>query len=327
MPGAFANARKADSLPESQEVRSMRNLERLVVYGETDLPLEFAKVVTGYQEFKLGVIGRFRAPDDSIVTCRYVELIDGVIDDDVTRAVGQIVDGNPYQATQDPALSDQGLILGVAMVQGALPQPCFGWVQVSGIRTLTDAVDFAFGDTVYWHDNGSITDNPTGANGVVGIALGGQVIFVHPWFGMPKEAMPPYLISDITGLQLVLDNLADAIEDIEAGEVVEDPGVMIKSLDAEDTVLTTGVELDFEGILRSTHTMQVIITGAPATCVVEIHGFLEDWIKIGQWSLADGFTSGQPFNVYNTLMLKTRAYLAALTGGTAPTVTATLASK
>lgn len=218
--GAFA-PRTPDNLPESQETKTLRAIERMAIYGETSLDISYAQEATGSPQFTLGIVAKFRDYQDNVVQCRYVRFMDGIPADAVTRPVGQLATGNPYEATYLPASSHQGMILGIAMRAGPVPRPCYGWVQIDGIRDLPDAVAFAFGDTVYWHSNGSITDNAVSANGVVGIALGEQRIYVHPWFGQPNEAMPPYLIDDITGLQTSLDNLADAIADaiITAGDV------------------------------------------------------------------------------------------------------------
>lgn len=317
MGSPFAKRSVGDNLPESQEKRSLRELERIAIYGETELPLEFARLVTGYQDFKLGVIARFKDTDDTIVNCRYVRFMDGV-PDDATRAVGQLEGGNAYEATHLPTESHQGMILGVSMVQGNLPVPCYGWAQVDGIRDLPDLVAFAFGDTVYWHSNGSITDNPDGAHGVVGIAMGLQRIHVKPWFGMPNEALPPYLISDITGLQTIIDNLL-----AEAGGGA---GVFMESLSAVDAP-EVGAELDFDDFVRTTHTMQVETTGAPTTCEVELQVFIGTWATIATWTLVDGRVSGDIVSVADIGALKIRAELTALAGGVAPTVTATITSK
>lgn len=316
--------RTPNNLPESQEKQTSRELERMVIYGDTRLPSEFSESISGFPEFSLGVIAKFRTGSGFVIRCRYVKFMDGIPSDAVTRPVGQLVDGNPYEASYLPSESNPGMILGIAMVSGPVPIPCYGWVQIDGIRDLPDAVAFNFGDTVYWHSNGSITDNAVDGNGVVGIAMGAQRVFVSPWWGQPAEALPPYLISDIIGLQTILDNLVAEIAALAAGDL----GNMVVSLNAQvGPAPVTGVDNDFAGAVRTTHGMQVVLTGGPSACVVSFEAFIGDWTEIGSWSLALGHTSGMLLNVYDTPALKTRAVLTTLTGGAAPTVTATLISK
>lgn len=209
-------------LPESLEKKDQRELERMLIYGDTRLPIEFAKELHDVPRFKLGSIARFLDRTNHIVECRYVRFSDGIPGTAQNRAVGQkLSTAIPWIATYDPSLSHPGMILGVPLIREAVGPGVYGWVLCHGILDLTgQGYNFVAGNTIYWHDTGVLSDNGENANGVVGIAMDTQVILVSPWFGMPTEASPPFDIVDVIGLE---DALAQLASDIAELSVAFDP--------------------------------------------------------------------------------------------------------
>lgn len=93
-----------------------------------------------------------------------------------------------------------------------------------------------------------------------------------------------------------------------------------------NAVTTTGAGTVVDlGVVRSTHTLQTTVTGTPATVTVNLEGSLA---AAGPWAtlVASTSTSGDVQTVSGKAVRYVRANLAALTGGTAPTVTALIAS-
>lgn len=74
--------------------------------------------------------------------------------------------------------------------------------------------------------------------------------------------------------------------------------------------------------------MQVVLTGSPTACIVDLEGSLNgtNWFRLARWSIAGGQASGDLVFSSATPASQTRANLTTLTGGTAPTVTAKVAS-
>lgn len=79
------------------------------------------------------------------------------------------------------------------------------------------------------------------------------------------------------------------------------------------------------GVVRSSHTMQTSTTGAPTGVTVNLEGSLA---STGPWTtlVASTSTTGDVQTVSGKAVRYVRANLAVLTGGTAPTVTALIAS-
>lgn len=79
------------------------------------------------------------------------------------------------------------------------------------------------------------------------------------------------------------------------------------------------------GVVRSVHTMQTTVTGAPTGVNVNLEGSLS---STGPWLVlvASTSTTGDVQTASNKAVRYIRANLTTLTGGTAPTVTALIAS-
>ncbi len=94
-------------------------------------------------------------------------------------------------------------------------------------------------------------------------------------------------------------------------------------LEAADTPQDGTVTLDNQ-VCRCNWGLQVITTGSPAACVVElwlsINGI--NWWKVGQWSMAGGQASGDLVAFIDKPAIAAYCKLATLSGGTSPTVDA-----
>lgn len=129
----------------------------------------------------------------------------------------------------------------------------------------------------------------------------------------------------VRGQQTAANSLPVVLASDQAALSVSDPGASGVSLNAA-TVAADGADVSFSSIVRETHAMQVVITGAPSAVVVDFQLFVGAWVTVATWNLTERasgdilFASGLPG-------LKARAKLVTLTGGTVPTVTATIASK
>lgn len=79
------------------------------------------------------------------------------------------------------------------------------------------------------------------------------------------------------------------------------------------------------GVVRSSHTMQTTVTGAPASVSVNLEGSLA---AAGPWAVLANSTSttGDVQTATGKAVRYVRANLVTLTGGTSPTVTALIAS-
>lgn len=88
-----------------------------------------------------------------------------------------------------------------------------------------------------------------------------------------------------------------------------------------------GTTIDFGGVVRTSHSLQVEFTGGATGLQVALQLFVFDWFTVATWDLADGRVTSGILNANNLPALKARAVLVTLTGGTAPTVTASIASK
>lgn len=103
--------------------------------------------------------------------------------------------------------------------------------------------------------------------------------------------------------------------------------VKIVSLNAV-TATGAGAQSRF-GRARGLHTMQVTVTGAPVEALVNMEGSMDKgvtWGKMGTFSLVNGNVSGDMVTAATNLQELVRANLVTLTGGAAPTVTATIIS-
>lgn len=93
-----------------------------------------------------------------------------------------------------------------------------------------------------------------------------------------------------------------------------------------NAVTTTGAGAVTDlGVVRSVHTVQTIVTGAPASVAVNLEGSLNGstaWATL----VSSTSTTGDIQTVSGKAVRYVRANLATLTGGTAPTVTALIAS-
>lgn len=88
------------------------------------------------------------------------------------------------------------------------------------------------------------------------------------------------------------------------------------------TALTAvGTTSGFAVPSNSFHTVQVVITGSPSGCTINLDGSLDgtNWFDL---SGGQTCTASVMFHVVNRAVLNVRANLTALSGGTAPTVTA-----
>lgn len=197
------------NLPDAQERATLELLERMATFGDTRLPIVYAYETHSRPQFRVGTIGRFVTVQDRVVYCQYVRFVDGVDIKAYKRVVGQILlSGNPYDVTDNPALSHPGMIVGVIPHDAAIPPNAYGWVLQTGVMDLTaESHTFTNGQTIYWDPTGILTTSAEDGVGVVGIALNAEVIFVSPTFGVPGESVPPFAIADITGLQDILDSL------------------------------------------------------------------------------------------------------------------------
>lgn len=96
----------------------------------------------------------------------------------------------------------------------------------------------------------------------------------------------------------------------------------------EKTATGAGASYNF-GEVRTKHSIQVIITGAPATCVVNLEGSLDGgttWFSLGTgWTLTPQ-VSGDILAFIDKPVTSLRANLVTLTGGASPKVTAHIAS-
>lgn len=96
--------------------------------------------------------------------------------------------------------------------------------------------------------------------------------------------------------------------------------VAFAALSASGT--STGANL---GIAAHWHTVQVVVTGSPATCSVQLEGTIDDALSSSAtWANLSGTqtcTSTVTFHVVDKLALGVRINLTALTGGSSPTVT------
>lgn len=108
----------------------------------------------------------------------------------------------------------------------------------------------------------------------------------------------------------------------------------ITSLNAA-TATGAGISADLY-VPHAVHSMQVVVTGAPATCKVDLEGSMDrtNWKVLTTWdvtvqSSGDIITAsafaGTGIKAYPAVPY-VRANLTTLTGGTAPTVTAMIAS-
>lgn len=98
-----------------------------------------------------------------------------------------------------------------------------------------------------------------------------------------------------------------------------------------NAVTSTGPGVSNENFSpRYMHSMQVILTGGPATCIVTMEASFDGgatWGLIGTFSLAAGNVSGDIIRVEDISANRVRANLTTLTGGSAPTVTAIINSE
>lgn len=99
------------------------------------------------------------------------------------------------------------------------------------------------------------------------------------------------------------------------------------SILALKAVTTTGVGGKSVIPAHAKHTLEVVLTGAPATCVVTLHGAVTDSgdMTLATWTLGT-VTSGQLVYAVDKPVTRIWASLDTLTGGTAPTVTANILS-
>lgn len=90
------------------------------------------------------------------------------------------------------------------------------------------------------------------------------------------------------------------------------------------TATGAGTVVDL-GVVRSVHTMQTTVTGAPSAVTVNLEGSLSAG---GPWAVlvASTSTAGDVQTVSGKAVRYVRANLVTLTGGTSPTVTALIAS-
>jgi len=90
------------------------------------------------------------------------------------------------------------------------------------------------------------------------------------------------------------------------------------------------------GLPMPIHSMQVVTTGVPTGCVVDLEGSLDgtNWFLLVRWDITvqanKEFVTASAFAGTNLrafpVVSYVRANLTTLSGGTAPTVTATIAS-
>ena len=103
--------------------------------------------------------------------------------------------------------------------------------------------------------------------------------------------------------------------------VVSPPTVSVTLLTLVSAVATAGVNL---GMAAHKHTLQVVVTGAPATGQIQLEGTLDDATSSGAtWAILSGSqlcTTTTTFHVVDRPVTGIRANLTALTGGTNPTV-------
>jgi len=98
--------------------------------------------------------------------------------------------------------------------------------------------------------------------------------------------------------------------------------LVIKSLDAA-TSPTVGAAGFFD-VPKAKFSMQVEVTGSPTSISLELDGTIDgvNFFFMGQWSPGQAFLA-----VINACVVKgVRANLTSLSGGTSPTVTATIAA-
>jgi len=93
---------------------------------------------------------------------------------------------------------------------------------------------------------------------------------------------------------------------------------------AAATATGAGTVVDL-GVVRSSHTMQTIVTGAPATVTVTLEGSLNGTTAWATLATSTS-TTGDVQTATGKAVRYVRANLTVLTGGTAPTVTALIAS-
>lgn len=97
----------------------------------------------------------------------------------------------------------------------------------------------------------------------------------------------------------------------------------LPALTSLSAATATGAGTPFNLLLcHANFTIAVTVTGAPASCAVQLQGSLDgtNWYSMGS---ASNNTSGtSAVNVSNTPAIWVRANLTTLTGGTSPTVTA-----
>lgn len=89
------------------------------------------------------------------------------------------------------------------------------------------------------------------------------------------------------------------------------------------TATGPGATVDL-GVVRSVHTMQTVVTGAPSGVTVNLEGSLTGgaWVTLA----SSTSTTGDVQTASGKAVRYVRANLATLTGGTGPTVTAYIAS-
>lgn len=203
----------SSGMPDAAVGLTVKDIERLMVYGDTRLPIELAQVLHDKPHFSLGTVARFIRGDKSIVQCRYVKFGQTIPAASQLRVVGQLASsGVPYTCAATPADSHPGMIHGVLLFDDKIPAGNYGWAQMDGVLQAYGSHDaFTMGQTLYWKDDGTITPDREDGVGVVGVAMDGTYIFVAPWFGQPTESVPPFLIADITDLPGIIEELQDGL--------------------------------------------------------------------------------------------------------------------
>jgi hypothetical protein len=86
---------------------------------------------------------------------------------------------------------------------------------------------------------------------------------------------------------------------------------------------TTTSAFDVSSLTPHKHTLQVVVTGGPATCGIQLEGTLDDVASSPTWANLSGSqscTSSVTFHVVDRAVTGVRVNLTALSGGTSPTV-------
>ena len=83
---------------------------------------------------------------------------------------------------------------------------------------------------------------------------------------------------------------------------------------------TTSTTFKVDQLTPSKHTVQVIVTGGPATCTISLDGSLDGGTTFASLSGSQTCTSNIVFHVVERPVDAVRINLSALSGGTSPTV-------